>query len=107
MAKTRKGPPPFGHLSQPAQQALAAAGITSLAQLSRWTEKAVLQLHGMGKASLPPLREALAEKGFLLLRRTKDNSFPSTLCLVFCTFRYDYRTFVNGSGTRPFDRRLP
>lgn len=50
-------------LSAPALRALLNEGIFNLAQLSGYTEKEMLTLHGMGKASLPLLREALAEKG--------------------------------------------
>lgn len=49
-------------LSAPARRALQAAGITSLQQLATWSEKEVLALHGMGKASLPLLREALQQE---------------------------------------------
>jgi len=38
-------------------------GITTLLQLSKLTEKDILKLHGMGKASLPVLRKALSEQG--------------------------------------------
>ncbi len=59
MAKTMKGTGIFAELSQPAQRALANAGIHDLQQLAHYTEKALLKLHGLGKASLPPLRELL------------------------------------------------
>lgn len=48
-------------LSAPAQRALANEGITTLKQLSKYSEGALLRLHGFGKASLPPLRAALAD----------------------------------------------
>ncbi|AYL97337.1 DNA-directed RNA polymerase subunit alpha C-terminal domain-containing protein [Mucilaginibacter celer] len=54
---------PFGKLGNPAQRALANAGITTLQQLSTFTEKEILKLHGMGKASLPILRSALEQVG--------------------------------------------
>lgn len=54
---------PFSKLGNPAQRALANAGITTLAQLATFTEKEILKLHGMGKASLPVLRKALEEGG--------------------------------------------
>jgi len=50
-------------LSAPARRALEGAGIKTLLQLSKITEKEILKLHGMGPASLPTLRKALAEKG--------------------------------------------
>jgi len=63
MAKETKEASPFSRLSQPARRALASAGIDNLRQLSQWTEQALLQLHGLGKASLPVLREALQAEG--------------------------------------------
>ncbi len=50
-------------LSSPARRALENAGINSLRKLATYTEKEILKLHGMGKASLPALKEALANKG--------------------------------------------
>lgn len=50
-------------LSNPARRALASAGIETLADLARHTEAEVLALHGVGPASLPALRQALAEAG--------------------------------------------
>ena len=50
-------------LSAPARRALENNGITSLIQLSKLTEKDILKMHGMGKASLPVLRKALSEQG--------------------------------------------
>ncbi|XOK64063.1 RNA polymerase alpha subunit C-terminal domain-containing protein [Paenibacillus elgii] len=50
-------------LSAPARRALEHHGITSLQQLSQYSEKEILQFHGMGPASLPKLRTALQENG--------------------------------------------
>ncbi|MEC0209728.1 RNA polymerase alpha subunit C-terminal domain-containing protein [Paenibacillus ehimensis] len=50
-------------LSAPARRALEHHGITSLQQLSKYSEKEILQFHGMGPASLPKLRTALKENG--------------------------------------------
>jgi predicted RecB family nuclease len=50
-------------LSAPARRALENNGITSLQELSKCSEKEILQLHGMGPASLPKLRTALKENG--------------------------------------------
>ena len=46
-------------LSSPAQQALANANITSLEQLSHWTENELSQLHGIGPSALKTLKQAL------------------------------------------------
>ncbi|USK34491.1 RNA polymerase alpha subunit C-terminal domain-containing protein [Bacillus sp. F19] len=50
-------------LSAPARRALENNGITSLQELSKCSEKEILQLHGMGPASLPKLRTAMKENG--------------------------------------------
>lgn len=50
-------------LSAPARRALENAGIKTLAALANLTEKNVLQLHGMGPASIPLLKAALKAKG--------------------------------------------
>ena len=50
-------------LSAPACRALENAGIHTLKELSQKTEKEILQLHGMGKSSLPKLKSALAGAG--------------------------------------------
>ena len=54
---------PFGKLGNPAQRALANAGIETLGQLSKLTQAGFLKLHGVGKASLPIVKAAMAEKG--------------------------------------------
>ncbi len=53
----------FSPLSAPARRALENNGITSLQKLSTFSEKEILQFHGMGPASLPKLRTALEENG--------------------------------------------
>lgn len=50
-------------LGAPARRALERAGITTLTQLSTYTETDLLALHGMGPGSLPKLRYALESKG--------------------------------------------
>lgn len=50
-------------LSAPARRALEHEGITTVQQLSNFTEKEILKLHGMGPASLPKLRAALEAEG--------------------------------------------
>lgn len=47
-------------LSSPARSALEYEGITTLEKLSKYTGKEILKLHGMGPASMPTLRKALA-----------------------------------------------
>lgn len=50
-------------LAKPAQRALAAAGYTSLEQLTEVGEARLGQLHGMGPKALGQLREAMAAQG--------------------------------------------
>jgi DNA-directed RNA polymerase alpha subunit len=53
----------LAELSAPARRALEHNQITTLEQLSGYSEKEILKLHGMGPASLPKLRTALEEAG--------------------------------------------
>ncbi|MEV0296750.1 DNA-binding protein [Nocardia sp. NPDC050710] len=48
-------------LGRPAERALAAAGITTLADLTTRTERDVAALHGVGPTAVVKLRAALAE----------------------------------------------
>lgn len=50
-------------LPAPARRALENAEITTLKKLSVYTEKDILKLHGMGKSSIPKLKEALQNEG--------------------------------------------
>ena len=50
-------------LSAPARRALENEGISNLNQLSKFTEKEILKLHGMGPASIPTLKNALQAEG--------------------------------------------
>ena len=50
-------------LSAPARRALENCGINTVQRLSEYSEKEILQIHGMGPASLPKLREALQDGG--------------------------------------------
>ena len=49
--------------SNPAARALAAAGVTTLEELSEWRRADVLALHGMGPKALGTLDSALHEGG--------------------------------------------
>lgn len=53
----------LSRFSAPARRALENAGITSVHELARRTQAEVMGLHGMGKASLPALLQALKEAG--------------------------------------------
>jgi len=46
-------------LAAPARRALENKGIKTLKQLAKFSEKEILELHGMGPGSIPTLRNAL------------------------------------------------
>ena len=50
-------------LSAPARGALKQEGIETVRKLSQHSEAEILDLHGVGPASLPALHEALEEQG--------------------------------------------
>jgi hypothetical protein len=50
-------------LSQPALRALAGAGIKNLQQLSKFSEKEISNLHGMGPSGIVALKAVLKAKG--------------------------------------------
>lgn len=50
-------------LSAPARRALENEGIQTEVQLSAYSQKQILALHGLGKSSLPKLVEALEKVG--------------------------------------------
>ncbi len=52
--------PPIGG---PALRALDTAGIRSLRELTAWSKRDLLQLHGMGPKGVRMLEEALAAEG--------------------------------------------
>ena len=49
-------------VSAPARRALENSNITTLEQLSGYSEKELLQFHGVGKRSIPTLRAALQKQ---------------------------------------------
>ncbi len=50
-------------ISAPARRALENNGITTLQQLSAFSEREILELHGMGRTTIPKLRAALKSAG--------------------------------------------
>ena len=54
---------PLPKISRPANSALAHAGIETLEDLAKLTEKEFLALHGVGPKSLPVIREAFRQAG--------------------------------------------
>lgn len=50
-------------LAAPARRALEKEKITSLMDLSKWSEEEIMKLHGIGPSSIPKLKKALKEEG--------------------------------------------
>lgn len=53
----------LSRLGAPARRALENKGVYTINRLAGFTEKEILQLHGMGPSSLPKLKAALTESG--------------------------------------------
>ncbi len=62
-------------LSRPAERALATIGVTRLSQLTKYTEKEISNLHGMGPKGIRVLRAALKERG-LSFKAEKKKEAP-------------------------------
>jgi DNA-directed RNA polymerase alpha subunit len=60
-------------LSNPARNSLLHHGIDTIEKLSSYTEKEILKIHGIGKASLPAFRKSLEEKGLSFKQNEKSN----------------------------------
>ena len=58
-------------LAKPAQRALSAAGITTLKQLSRLSEKKLSLLHGIGPNAIRQIKKALQENGLSFASQEK------------------------------------
>lgn len=54
---------PIPPTSQPAIRAFAEAGITTLEDMTRWREKDLLALHGVGPKVIRAIREELTARG--------------------------------------------
>lgn len=50
-------------IGAPARRALERENIMTLDDLTKYSEKDILALHGMGKSTLPKLQQLLFEKG--------------------------------------------
>lgn len=51
-------------LSAPARSALLHEGIDTFEKLASYSQKDILKLHGIGKASIPIISKALAQGGY-------------------------------------------
>ncbi|WP_042333594.1 DNA-directed RNA polymerase subunit alpha C-terminal domain-containing protein [Desulfosporosinus meridiei] len=52
-------------LAKPAQRAIQNAGITTIEQLSSYSEKEISELHGIGKNAINVIRQTLNEHGII------------------------------------------
>ena len=64
-------------LSAPARRAQESIGATTLTELARYSEREILQLHGMGPRSMPTLRQELLSEG-LTFRDATDTAGKTT-----------------------------
>lgn len=62
----------LGKISAPARRALERENILTLEKLSRFSEGEILQLHGMGKSTIPKLRFMLGEAGLTFKNEHKQ-----------------------------------
>lgn len=60
-------------LSGPARGALEHAGISTIMQLSQYSEREILKLHGVGPKSIPTLRQALDGAGLTFAEPAKKD----------------------------------
>ncbi|UEG49608.1 RNA polymerase alpha subunit C-terminal domain-containing protein [Ferruginibacter lapsinanis] len=58
-------------LAAPARRALENNQIISLKQLSTYTEKEIISLHGIGPAALPILKKSLQSEGLSFTKQKK------------------------------------
>jgi hypothetical protein len=56
-------------VSAPARRAIENAGVKTAQQLSNYTVKQLLTLHGMGPSSIPKLRKVLKSQGLSFKRK--------------------------------------
>ena len=68
-SRRRKQNDDFSLLVAPARRALEREGITTLMQLSKYSEGEILELHGMGPSTIPKLRSALKAKGLTFRKK--------------------------------------
>lgn len=50
-------------IGAPARRALERENIKTLEDLAKWTEKEIINLHGMGPSTIPKLKKVLSENG--------------------------------------------
>jgi len=58
----------LARMSSPARNALIHEGVDTVQKLSRHSEKEILEIHGIGPASLPNLESCFSRSGSLIQR---------------------------------------
>lgn len=53
----------LSNIGAPARRALERESIKTLTDLSKYSEKEILSMHGMGKTTIPKLQKILSENG--------------------------------------------
>jgi DNA-directed RNA polymerase alpha subunit len=56
-------------LAKPAQRAILSAGITTIEQLSEYSEKEIYELYGIGKNAMNIIKQILNENGLSLVKK--------------------------------------
>lgn len=56
-------------LAKPAQRAIQNEGITTIEQLSNYSEKELAELHGIGKNALNIIKEIMNKNGFVFSQK--------------------------------------
>ena len=62
-------------ISAPARRALEREGINSLKQIAKYSEKELLELHGLGPHAVGILKQLLTERKLTFARNKKPGSF--------------------------------
>lgn len=79
MTKAPQSSSDLPKISVPARRALESVGVTTLKQLTDFTEAELLMLHGMGPKAIRILREALKSKGWSFRESTKAGKMDRTI----------------------------
>lgn len=54
-------------LAKPAQRAIQSVGVTTIGQLTKFSEKEISELHGIGKNAMNTIKQTLNENGLAFL----------------------------------------
>jgi hypothetical protein len=74
MKKSERGQDDLPNIGAPATRALEAIGISRLSQLTKMTEAAIADLHGVGPRAIRILNDALQARGLAFAEQKPDKS---------------------------------